>query len=122
VHIVQAGDTLFGIARQYGVSLDDLYRLNRLTPESIVELGQTLVVKTATATAAPPTVTYTPSATPTVASPTPTPPPTATPTIQPTPQPPPAPVRSDPTLAGVVIAGMCVALIGIAVVVIRRRR
>jgi hypothetical protein len=124
VHIVQAGDTLFGIARQYGVSLDDLYRLNHLTPESIVELGQTLVVKTATATAAPPTVTYTPSATPTAVPPTPTlPPPTATPTVPPTPQPPaPATVRSDSTLTVVVIAGMCAALIGIAVAVIRRRR
>ena len=124
VHVVQAGDTLFGIARQYGVSLDDLYRLNRLTPESIIELGQTLVVKTATATAAPPTVTYTPSATPTVVPPTPTlPPPTATPTVQPTPLPSvPAPVRFDSTLTVVVIVGVCAVLVGIAVAIIRRRR
>jgi LysM repeat protein len=124
VHVVQAGDTLFGIARQYGVSLDDLYRLNRLTPESIIELGQTLVVKTATATAAPPTVTYTPSATPTVVPPTPTlPPPTATPTVQPTPLPSvPAPVRFDSTLTLVVIVGVCAVLVGIAVAIIRRRR
>jgi len=124
VHVVQAGDTLFGIARQYGVSLDDLYRLNRLTPESILELGQTLVVKTATATAAPPTVTYTPSATPTVVPPTPTlPPPTATPTVQPTPLPSvPAAVHFDSTLTVVVIVGICVVLVGIAVAIIRRRR
>jgi murein DD-endopeptidase MepM/ murein hydrolase activator NlpD len=121
---VQAGDTLFGIARQYGVSLDDLYRLNRLTPESIIELGQTLVVKTATPTAAPPTVTYTPSATPTVVPPTLTlPPPTATPTIPPTPVPSaPAPVRTDSTLTAAVIVGICAALVGIALAVIRRRR
>ncbi len=123
VHVVQAGDTLFGIARQYGVSLDDLYRLNRLTPESIVELGQTLVVKTATATAAPPTATYIPSAMPTVAPSTPTLSPTTPLTVQPTLQPPaPTLVRSDPTLAGVVIAGICVVLVGIAVAVLRRRR
>jgi len=124
VHVVQAGDTLFGIARQYGVTLDDLYRLNRLTPESILELGQTLIVKTATPTAAPPTVTNTPSATPTVVPPTPTlPPPTATPTVQPTALPStPGAVRPDSDLTVAAIVGICVVLVGIAVAVIRRRR
>ena len=117
VHVVQAGDTLFGIARQYGVSLDDLYRLNRLTPQSIIELGQVLVVKTATATATPPMVTGTPSATPTLPSPTVTP--TALPTFQP---PVSAPVPSSSTWTIAVIAGLGVALAGIAVAVIRRRR
>ena len=124
VHVVQAGDTLFGIARQYGVSLDDLYRLNHLTPASIIELGQTLIVKTATPTAAPPTITNTPSTTPTAAPPTPTlPPPTATSTAQPAlPTSVPATVRSDSTAIIIMIFGTGVALIGLLGVIIRRRR
>jgi LysM repeat protein len=124
VHVVQAGDTLFGIARQYGVSLDDLYRLNHLTAQSILELGQTLIVKTATPTAAPPTVTYTPSVTPTATPPTPTlPPPTPPPTVQPTPlPPPPALTRSNSTATIIMIFGAGVVLIGLFGVIIRRRR
>jgi LysM repeat protein len=45
VHVVQAGDTLYGIALQYNVPLDDLYKLNNLTRESILDVGQEVVVK-----------------------------------------------------------------------------
>ena len=99
VHVVQAGDTLSGISLEYGVSLDDVYKLNNLTRDSILNVGQEIVVKagpggavapqpTATlkATVAPtlaPTTAGTPAATP---SPSPLatqtllpPPPTATP-------------------------------------------
>jgi LysM repeat protein len=73
-HLVQAGDTLFGISLQYDVPLEELYRLNDLSPESFLYLGQELIVKAgepgssatplapdqATPTAAPPTPTPTP--------------------------------------------------------------
>jgi LysM repeat protein len=42
-HVVQAGETLFGIARQYGLSLEQLRALNRLQGETIYP-GQRLVV------------------------------------------------------------------------------
>ena len=45
VHVVQAGDTLSGISVQYGVSLDDLYKLNNLTRDSVLYVGQEIVVK-----------------------------------------------------------------------------
>ncbi len=59
VHLVEPGDTLYGIASQYGVTLDDLLRLNVLDPDRTLRIGQPVVVAmgeptptpTATATA-----------------------------------------------------------------------
>ncbi len=45
VHVVQAGDTLYGIAQRYGVTLDELLKLNNLDGNSIPQVGQALVVK-----------------------------------------------------------------------------
>lgn len=45
VHIVRPGDTLYDIALQYNVRVDDLYRLNNLTPASILSIGQEIVVQ-----------------------------------------------------------------------------
>lgn len=45
VHIVKPGDTLYDIALQYNVRVDDLYRLNNLTPASILSIGQEIVVQ-----------------------------------------------------------------------------
>ncbi|RYY20653.1 MAG: LysM peptidoglycan-binding domain-containing protein, partial [Cytophagaceae bacterium] len=42
-HIVQPGDTLFSIARRFGLSLEELKRLNHLASDH-VKLGQKLVV------------------------------------------------------------------------------
>lgn len=42
-HVVGTGDTLFGIARRYGVSPDAVRRANQLT-DDVVRLGQTLVI------------------------------------------------------------------------------
>ncbi|RZK11317.1 MAG: LysM domain-containing protein [Hymenobacter sp.] len=42
-HIVQPGDTLFSIARRFGLSLEELKRLNHLATDQ-VKLGQKLVV------------------------------------------------------------------------------
>jgi membrane-bound lytic murein transglycosylase D len=41
-HRVRAGDTLYGIARKYGVALADLLRWNRLTPRSVLRPGAKL--------------------------------------------------------------------------------
>lgn len=43
-HRVDSGDTLSGIARQYGVSLRQLYRLNGLTGRSVLQVGQDIQV------------------------------------------------------------------------------
>jgi LysM repeat protein len=42
-HTVSRGDTLFGIARRYGVSVTALRSANRIT-DDVVRLGQTLVI------------------------------------------------------------------------------
>jgi LysM repeat protein len=54
VHIVRSGETLIGIAVTYGVSLDDIRKLNNLKGDTIY-VGQSLVIKTASASAPEPT-------------------------------------------------------------------
>ncbi|MGC9356596.1 MAG: LysM peptidoglycan-binding domain-containing protein [Anaerolineae bacterium] len=46
VHIVQPGDTLLGIAFQYGVDLDELRRLNAgtLGPNDLLSVGQEIII------------------------------------------------------------------------------
>jgi len=44
VHVVQEGETLFEIARQYGVSVDTLMAANNITDRSLVRLGQELTI------------------------------------------------------------------------------
>lgn len=46
-YIVKAGDTLFSIARQFGVSVDDIRRLNNLTND-ILSIGMNLLIPTGT--------------------------------------------------------------------------
>lgn len=85
---VAAGETLFTLARRYGVSVDDLRRANCLTGDRILA-GQRLwvppvIVVPPTLPPSPtplPTSTEAPTATPSV---TPTPQPTATPSATPT--------------------------------------
>ena len=45
VHIVKQGDTLGAIARKYGTSIDALCRINKIKRNSILRLGQKIVVK-----------------------------------------------------------------------------
>ena len=52
-YLVQPGDTLFGIARYYGVSLYDLARVNNVTPEYYVLYGQGLFIPTGPVMAGP---------------------------------------------------------------------
>jgi LysM repeat protein len=62
VHVVQSGDTLFGMALAYGVTVDQIMQLNNLQPGDYLQIGQELIVK---GPANPPTPT--PAPLPTVA-------------------------------------------------------
>jgi LysM repeat protein len=43
-HIVKAGDTLFALALQYGVPVDQIMALNGLEPDSRIALGRELII------------------------------------------------------------------------------
>jgi LysM repeat protein len=64
VHIVKAGDTIFGLALQYGVQMDQILQLNGLTKDSFIHVGQELVIS------APPPATSTPVSPDTSSAPT----------------------------------------------------
>ncbi len=44
IHVVQRGETLYGIARYYGVSVDELSQANHLSTMSYVQPGDELVI------------------------------------------------------------------------------
>lgn len=44
-HQVKAGDTLYSISRRFGLTVDDLRKLNKLTPETAIYPGQKLLIK-----------------------------------------------------------------------------
>jgi hypothetical protein len=44
-HTVEAGDTLYSISKKYGIEVDDLLKMNQLEKESILNLGQKLIVQ-----------------------------------------------------------------------------
>ena len=44
IHIVQKGETLHKIARQYGVSVDDLVRWNGIKNRNLIFIGQELKI------------------------------------------------------------------------------
>ena len=62
-HIVRAGDTAFGIALQYGLSLDELLAFNKLSADTLLQIGQQLLIRPPTPTPEP-----TPVPTPTMTS------------------------------------------------------
>ena len=62
-HIVRAGDTAFGIALQYGLSLDELLAFNKLSADTLLQIGQQLLIRPPTPTPEP-----TPMPTPTMTS------------------------------------------------------
>ncbi|MCU0564837.1 MAG: LysM peptidoglycan-binding domain-containing protein [Desulfobacterales bacterium] len=43
-HVVQKGDTLYGISRKYGVPADQLMKANKLGPKDAIKPGQQLVI------------------------------------------------------------------------------
>ncbi len=45
-HEVQNGETLFRIARKYGISIEDLRRTNNLSPQAVLVRGQKLLIST----------------------------------------------------------------------------
>ena len=49
IYTVQSGDTLYGISKQFGVSVDDIKKANNLTSNTISK-GQTLRIPTSTTT------------------------------------------------------------------------
>jgi LysM repeat protein len=53
VHTVVAGDTLFGLSLQYNVPLDQIYALNGLNSQSILSIGQQIIIKAGTGTQVP---------------------------------------------------------------------
>jgi LysM repeat protein len=44
-HTVKKGDTLFSIAKHYGLSVDEIYRINGLGKNAVIQPGQELLVK-----------------------------------------------------------------------------
>lgn len=56
-HIVESGDTAWGIALRYGLSLDELAAYNNMNPDALLQIGQQLVIR-------PPTPTPEPTGTP----------------------------------------------------------
>ncbi len=43
-HEVRKGDTLYGIAREYGIGVEQLCRLNKISPDTAIRPGQKLLV------------------------------------------------------------------------------
>ena len=61
-HIVRSGDTAWGIALLYGLSLEELAAYNHISPDALLQVGQELLIRPPTATPEPtPTVAATPT-------------------------------------------------------------
>lgn len=43
-HEVSAGETLYRISRKYGLTVEELRRLNKISPESVIYVGQKLII------------------------------------------------------------------------------
>jgi LysM repeat protein len=48
IHVVQSGETLVRIARQYGVTVQDIVNANNLANPNLLDVGQELIIPTAT--------------------------------------------------------------------------
>ena len=53
IHRVRSGESLWVIARRYGISVDDLQRMNGLGPRTLIRPGQRLVIETDRAVRSP---------------------------------------------------------------------
>lgn len=45
VHIVQSGETLWGISQKYGTTVDRLVEINGITNRNLINVGQKLIIK-----------------------------------------------------------------------------
>ena len=43
-HVVRPGDTLSGIAQQYGLTVKELCRLNKISPKTVIHRGRKLLI------------------------------------------------------------------------------
>ena len=83
-HIIQTGDTAWGIALRYGLTLEQLLSYNNLAQNAILQVGKALLIVPPTPAATPtpeatPTLEATPTAVATLPAPAPLPGPTASP-------------------------------------------
>lgn len=62
VHTVRAGDTLFTISQQYGVSVEEIAQANNITNVNVLEVGQQLTIPAPGTVAAAPTAAPEPAA------------------------------------------------------------
>ena len=117
IHIVQSGHTLYTIAEAYGVSVDEILRLNNRKLNDRLYVGDKLIIRAAytptptdnvtdTPTPRPPTATRWPTRTNTALPPTRTPLPTPTVTLTATPI---SPLGSDP-VGNVMLGGVMLLL------------
>lgn len=53
IHRVRSGESLWVIARRYGIGVDDLQRMNGLGPRTLIRPGQRLVIETGRAVRSP---------------------------------------------------------------------
>lgn len=97
-HIVKSGDTAWAIALAYGLTLDQLAAYNNMDPNTLLQIGQELVIRPPTATPEP-TPTGTPTLTPVVVELAETQP-TSTPSPEPTSVAMVAPKSPEPATAG----------------------
>ena len=44
VHVVEKGETIYGISRRYGIPAEQLFKLNQLSPKDPIQPGQKLVL------------------------------------------------------------------------------
>jgi len=131
-HLVVMGDTLTSIAAKYGVTVDEIKRLNNIGADNLIFLGTTLIIRAAnTATPTPE-----PSATPTPETPTatlqPTEQPAATQTPTATPEPTPTPTPAgffagvpgffSRNLGGLIVGALLGLAVGFFVAQFGRRR
>jgi LysM repeat protein len=72
VHTVVSGDTLFGLALEYDVPLEQIYELNDLGPNDLLTIGQEIVIAVGDEPLASPTATPTPAPVEGTTEPTPT--------------------------------------------------
>jgi hypothetical protein len=82
IHTIVSGDTLFGLSFQYNVAMDTLLALNGLTKDSLLSIGQKIIIKSGTGVKpAQPTAAPSPTAPAQPAQPGPTTPVASQPTV-----------------------------------------